>query len=319
MQINPTDDIKISAILPNYNSLEFLSKATLSLLNQTEPFTEIVIVDDGSTDESLVLINSFMEKHNHIRLIKHEKNQGVTPALNHGVEQAIGDYIILCAADDWYHEEMVALAKQAIRQHPSVGIICGDAIVYRYDKRAPFRRTLPYSINTLITSNQFKSLSRQRYVGFNGGGAMFMHRQAVLNAGMLYPELRWHSDWLLYFAVALQQGIYYVNHIFAYVNIRREGYSEGKRNTKIQNQVMLATIQIIQQQYRYLWKDFKEAALLPNYGLRYIPLFLTNSTARQFLTPTLLWKFFINNAVIVRIARLFPYKIILGMRKLLRA
>ena len=311
--------MKISAILPNYNSVEFLPKSIQSLLQQTEPFSEILIIDDGSTDESIAVIESYMNEHKNIRLIKHEHNQGVCSALNTGLKHAIGDYVILCAADDWYHQKSVARAKQIIENHPTVGIICGDAVVHRFDQTSSFERTLPYPKNTLVTAEEFKILSKRKYVGFNGGGGMFMNKQAIISAGLLYPELRWHCDWLLYFVVAFRQGLYYVNETFVYINMRNDGYSEGKRDWKIQKQVMVATINVLQKNYPELWNNFKEAALSPYYAIKCIPLFLMNSGLRRFVTWRLLWKFIINNPMVVRIGRLFPYPIILGMRKFLRA
>lgn len=312
--------IKISAILPNYNDSELLPNAIQSLLNQTETLTEIIIIDDGSTDNSLAIIEDLMNQHHHIRLVQHEKNQGVCAALNHGIEHATGDYVILCAADDWYNENMIALAKQAIRKTPRAGLICGDAIINRFDMQESFKRTLPYSKkNDWITPDEFQAIAKSGYVGFNGGGGMLLKRQAILEAGLLHPELRWHCDWLLYFAIAMKHGIYYVDEVFIHIHMRQNSYSEGKRHLKIQKQVMIDTVHILKKRYPNLWDHFKKAALLPNYSIRYLPLFLIDPIMRQFLTLPLIWKLFINNRAIVRIGRLFPYRVILQARKLLRA
>lgn len=312
--------ITVSAILPIYNAAAFLNQAIQSLLNQSEPFTEIIIIDDGSTDDSLVLIHAFAKAYPSIHLIQHQQNQGVCQALNHGIEQATGHYILLCAADDWYHHNLVAIAKQAIRQFPTVGLICGDAIVQRFDQAKSFYRALPYTKkHTLITAAEFKEMAKQGYIGFNGGGGMLLNRQAVINAGLLYPQLRWHSDWLLYLVVALQHGIYYANDIFVYINCRKEGYGEGKHIWRSQRQVMIDTIKLLVQRYPQLWNDFKAAALLPHYRIRYIYLFLRDPMLRRFFTWRLLWKLVLNNAAVVRISRLFPYGFVLKLRKLLKA
>lgn len=311
---------KISAIIPNYNDAVLLPKALESLVNQTDPLTEIIVVDDGSTDNSINVIQDFMSRYNNIRLIQHEKNQGVCAALNTGIEQATGDYVMLCAADDWYADNMIALAKQVIRHNPRIGLICGDAMVTRFDMRQSFKRTLPYQKkNSWITPEEFQQLAKKGYVGFNGGGGMLMKRQAVLEAGLLYPELRWHCDWLLYFAVAMQHGIYYIDEVFVHINMRKTSYSEGKNNRKVQKQVMIDTINVIYKQHPELWDPFREGALLPNYSIRYLPLFLFYPVLRQFLTPRLVWKFIINNRIVVKIGRLFPYRVILEARKLLKA
>src|SRR3990167_10279076 len=131
----------ISAIIPNYNMAELLPAALESLLAQTIPFTEIIIVDDGSTDNSLAVIQRYLEQYPRIHLIKHAENQGVLAALNTGIERAVGDYVMLCAADDTYSNIIVTKSLPVIEQYPHVGVICGDAMVERFDLHDPFYRT----------------------------------------------------------------------------------------------------------------------------------------------------------------------------------
>ena len=313
------NNIKLSAILPNYNSAAYLPYAIESLLNQTEALDEIIIVDDGSTDNSIDVIQGFMKNHSNIQLIQHEKNQGVNPALNTGIQRATGDYVILCAADDLYSPKSVALTKQVIRRYPEVGLVCGDAIVRRYDLKAPFYRTLPYPTG-FVAPSEFKRLTRKTFACFNSGGSMFINRRLILSVGMTHVPLRWHGDWLLYFVCAFKQGFYYINDVFIHIDIRKAGYCEnGRQNNKVQNQVMLDTVRTIDKQYPELWGDFKAAALMPHYAIRYIPLFLSDPIARRFISLRLAWKMFINNQVMTRIGRWFPYSIILRTRKLLKA
>ena len=310
----------ISAILPNYNHADLLPGAIQSLIAQSEPLTEIIIVDDGSTDHSLHVIHSFMHQHQNIRLIKHSSNKGVSEALNTGIKHAIGEYVMLCAADDRYSEKMAACGKEGMLLYPEVGIICGDAIVHRFDMKKKFKRTLPYlKKRTWIPPAEFRALAKHQYVGFNSGGSMLMKRSAVIEAGMLYPATRWHNDWLLYFTIAMMHGIYYVDEIFIEINMRKESYSENKKQRAIQKEVMLSTIHILHNHPLPLWCAFKEGALLPHYSLYDIPLFLRDPIARQYITWRLIWRCFINNHFIVRLGRLFPYWIILRARQLLRA
>lgn len=317
--VDTSATLKMSAVIPNYNSVAFLPKAIQSLLNQKTPFDEIIIVDDGSTDNSVAVIEAFMKDHPQIRLVKHEKNRGVIAALNTGVQHAKGDYLLLGAADDWYGFNVVTLAKEAAKKFPGVGVICGDAIVERFDLKQPFYRSLPYPADDLITADEFKAITCKSYAGFNSSGGMFLSRQAILDAGLLHPDTRWHCDWLLYFVVALRKGVYYFNEVFINVNMRNLSYSEGKKNKKIQNKVMLDTIHILAKEYPDLWDDFKKAALVPHNALRYIVLFYCDPVARQFITKRFIWKMIINNPVVIRIGRLFPYRVILKVRTLLKA
>lgn len=319
MTAQQSREIHISAIVPNYNMADLLPAAVESLLAQTTPFTEIIIVDDGSTDRSLAVIQQYLDQCPRVRLIKHDKNQGVLAALNTGITHAVGDYVMLCAADDTYTNIVVEKSLPVIAHYPHVGVVCGDAVVERYDLSEPFHRTLPFPSGRLIPAGEFKRISRNSYVGFNGGGGMLINRQVVIDAGMLQLASRWHGDWILYFVAAFRNGMYYVDSVFTHIHIRKQGYSEGTRQKPVQDKVMLATVDIIRKRYPELWNDFRDAALLPHYAIRYITLFLSDPIARQFMTLKLIWKMMINNAMVVRIGRLFPYRVILGMRKLLKA
>ncbi|NEO92714.1 MAG: glycosyltransferase family 2 protein, partial [Moorea sp. SIO3G5] len=88
-------DALISIIIPCYNNQAFIKQAIESALNQTYPYTEIIVIDDGSTDGSLEIIRSFENS------IKWEtgSNQGAPAARNRGLELAKGEYIKFLDAD----------------------------------------------------------------------------------------------------------------------------------------------------------------------------------------------------------------------------
>ncbi len=311
-------DIRISAVLPNYNMANLLPRAIQSLADQTECFTEIIIIDDASTDDSLNIIDDFMRKYKNIRLIRHEKNQGVNQSLNDGIKQSLADYILFCAADDWYHPNIVTLAKEAIRKFPAIKLICGDAIFYYYNKSSPFYRMLSFpKKNMFISSNEVRSIIKKHYIGFNGG-SIIANRQAVLEIGMLQPSLRWHADWLLQFVLALRYGIYYIDQVFSYVDMRRESYCEGRHHLGQQKQVLIAMMNRLQEDYPDLWREFRESALLPAYSFRFLPLFLFHRKLRQYVTPRLIWRLLLNNKLVIYIGRFFPHRIVLHVRKLLK-
>lgn len=88
--INVTD--KVTVIVPVYNVSSFLSKCIESICEQEYPFLEIILVDDGSTDESGKICDSYAEKDARIKVI-HKQNQGVSSARNTGLDVATGRWI----------------------------------------------------------------------------------------------------------------------------------------------------------------------------------------------------------------------------------
>jgi glycosyltransferase involved in cell wall biosynthesis len=92
------DYVKISILMPVYNGEKYLREAIDSILNQTFTDFEFLIVDDGSTDNSVEIINSY--QNSRINLVKNDKNEGLVYTLNRGLSLAKGEYIARMDCDD---------------------------------------------------------------------------------------------------------------------------------------------------------------------------------------------------------------------------
>lgn len=97
-------DIKVSVIVPVYNTEKFLHRCVDSLLNQTLEDIEIILVDDGSKDSSPAICDEYAEKYDNIAVL-HLENGGPARARNKGIEIAKGDYIGFADSDDYCHVE----------------------------------------------------------------------------------------------------------------------------------------------------------------------------------------------------------------------
>ena len=92
----------ISVIIPVYNVEEYLHICINSILKQTYKDFEIICIDDASTDSSLEIVEYFAKKDSRVKVIKNEKNRGLGPSRNVGMNAAQGKYIIFLDSDDWY-------------------------------------------------------------------------------------------------------------------------------------------------------------------------------------------------------------------------
>ena len=90
----------LSVIMPNYNYANYIGEALNAILTQSFRPTEIIIVDDGSTDNSVAIIKEYMKNYSNIRLIQNEKNMGINYSNTLGLKKATGEYIYGCASDD---------------------------------------------------------------------------------------------------------------------------------------------------------------------------------------------------------------------------
>jgi|SRR5215470_4864511 len=117
----------LSIVLPNYNHARLIPRALGALLAQERPPDEIIVVDDGSTDDSLAVVQRYATENPSIRLLVNEENRGVIFSLNRGLRAARGRYVYFAAADDWVMSGFFAEALAMLSAHPDAGLFCGEA------------------------------------------------------------------------------------------------------------------------------------------------------------------------------------------------
>ena len=94
-------DIKVSVIIPVFNQEKYISATLDSVLNQNFDDYEIIVVDDGSTDDSLKIINEKFSDSQIPHKIIHQDNAGVSGARNRGIDEASGEYLLFVDGDDY--------------------------------------------------------------------------------------------------------------------------------------------------------------------------------------------------------------------------
>lgn len=118
--------LKISVIIPVYNAEIFLSKCIESVLFQSYQNWELILINDGSTDNSSQICDFYVLKDNRIKVI-HKQNQGVSAARNSGLDVAVGEYICFIDSDDVIDLRLFEIVLPFIDKQI-------DCIVYGYDR-----------------------------------------------------------------------------------------------------------------------------------------------------------------------------------------
>ena len=91
----------VSVIVPVYNSTAYLKRCVDAILSQTYQDLEVVLVDDGSTDDSLNMCREYEKSDTRVKVF-HKENGGSSSARNVGIKEATGEYICFCDSDDYY-------------------------------------------------------------------------------------------------------------------------------------------------------------------------------------------------------------------------
>ncbi|MDU6574119.1 MAG: glycosyltransferase [Gemella haemolysans] len=119
----------ISIIVPVYNVEQYLEKCINSIINQTYKNLEIILVDDGATDNSGKMCDELAKTDNRIK-VYHKENGGLSDARNYGVERAIGEYIGFVDSDDYIDEEMYEKLYGAIKKEDVDVAECNFKFIY---------------------------------------------------------------------------------------------------------------------------------------------------------------------------------------------
>jgi glycosyltransferase involved in cell wall biosynthesis len=110
---------EVSVVIPSYNHAAFIAEAVESVLRQTHRDLELIVVDDGSSDNSLEVLAGFSDSR---MVVFSQANQGAHAAINRGLREARGDYLAILNSDDAFHPERLEKILQALKTQPRAGL-----------------------------------------------------------------------------------------------------------------------------------------------------------------------------------------------------
>lgn len=184
--------IPVSVVMPTYNDAEYLRQAIDSILGQTFPHFEFIIVNDGSTDDTESIILSY--KDSRIKYLSNERNMGNAYARNLGMAAAKGKYIAIMDSDDISPAYRLQTAADFLDAHPRIDMAGGAAEFFEGSQS--FVRYYPSSVDFTKSFLFFKNCILQ--------GTAMIRSEAVKKYGLSYkPELENMEDYELCFRAAM--------------------------------------------------------------------------------------------------------------------
>ena len=216
----------VSVIIPVYNAAEFLKDGLNSLLKQTLREIEIICVDDGSTDGSLVILKEFEKADARIRVI-HQENQGAGAARNNGMDVARGKYLAFLDADDFFEKNMLKAAYD--RAEETEAEVCVfNADLYDHTEKVYKKCTWAFRKQYFPEKEPFaatdENVRNNIFRMFNGWPwDKLYQREYVRRLGIKYQNLRTTNDMLFVFiALACASRISTVDEVLIHqrVNVR---------------------------------------------------------------------------------------------------
>lgn len=193
----------VSIIIPCYNHGRFLGKALASVQRQLYPATEIIVVDDGSTDNTREVAQAFSS----VRYI-YQPNQGLSAARNTGIRHSTGAYLVFLDADDWLFPQALSLNIAYLQQEPAAAFVSGGYMcIYEDENRI-------YPIQRSVEAEHYLQLLRGNYLGMP---AVAMYQRWVFDEFLYDTALNICSDYDLCLRVARHYPVlHHTGYIAAY-------------------------------------------------------------------------------------------------------
>ena len=203
-------DIRISVVIPTFNSENYIIRTLESVFNQTLFPYEIVIVDDCSRDRTVETIWDFLEKHktlfNNAKVIQ-QVNRGAGAARNNCIRNATGEWIAFLDSDDIWDSQKLEMVTEIIRQYPDVTMVAHDEYAVNEDTMNK-KRLCPLHEHY----RNEKSLFLQLYQGnLFSTSCMTIRKDIIERAGLFDETLRSAQDYDLWIRVSKFGRLYYMD------------------------------------------------------------------------------------------------------------
>lgn len=218
--------MKFSIIIPLFNKAPYVAKAIQSVLAQTFTDYELVIVDDGSRDDSASIAARAIEGRTDCRLVKQE-NAGVSVARNNGVAVSRGDFLCFLDADDWWETTFLGEMSKLIAAFPDAGIYGTNYTIVNETKRKT--RVAPVGVDEDFRQGYInycevyaKTLAMPLWTG-----AVCIPRPVFAETGGFPKGVKLGEDFLLWIRVALKYKVAFLNKPLAFYNQDVDAASRG--------------------------------------------------------------------------------------------
>ena len=253
------ENSSVTAIIPAFRSEKVVIRAIESVLSQSSPVDEIIVVDDASDDGTAQVVHDFAINHSQIRLIVNNQNLGPGQSRNVAWNLATSEYLAFLDADDTWHPQKIELQREWFRAHPSE-IICGTqhCIINENKVQNKGEETSQFTIKDLLRRNRFTTPS------------VMLRREISLRFD---PKLQLSEDYLLWMEIASEfDHVNRINQPLAILHkpefgayglsskIRAMYFGEMKALTILNQKGHVGLIVLIRS---YIWSTLKLARRLP--------------------------------------------------------
>jgi len=259
----------VGVVLSNYNHARYLPESLGAICGQSRPADEILIVDDGSTDDSLAVIEDFARREPAVRVVQNERNLGLQASIARALPLINSEYLVWAAADDRLLPEFLERSVPPLERHPGAGLCFSELAVLKGDRGNIERfAAVPaiahiFDLSDLpeyLTPEAVRRRMRRAYLPITSNSVV-VRRDALLALGGYPGELQWYADSFAYTVIALRHGACVVPQTLSLIRSVPGSYShQGMRDPERQAAVLDTMLEILARpEYRDVRRAFRRA------------------------------------------------------------
>lgn len=282
----------VSVILPNYNHGRYLPDSLGAILNQSVRPLEVLVYDDGSTDDSVRIVREIAEKDPIVRLTADTHRAGPIANMNRGLREAKGDFVYAAAANDYVLPGLFEKSLTLLEQNPGAKLCLVDlAQFHPVSGRVRHLRPRLDSRARYVSPDEVAGRMARQHVYMYGGMTMFS-RAALRELGGFPPALKWYSDWFCLLVLTLRHGACYVPETLATMRMLPGSYSAaGNKNRAAQDDLIRRIFDVLRSEpYADVRARVEKTGALCLLGSQILRVLWSDSQYRDMLSVRLLMR-----------------------------
>lgn len=252
----------LSVTMSNYNHSSFVGKALEAIISQSYKPLEIIIIDDGSTDNSVEIIFQLANREKNITFIENKKNMGIFHNSKKLIELVKGDYVYFAAADDKILPGFFEKSVELLTKSPQAGLCSTLSRCIAEDGSDKGVLHMPIISNKgcFIPPDKALSLLR-RHGSWMQGNTTILRRHALIDSGGFIPELQSFCDGFIYMVIAAKYGVCFIPEpLAAWRQVEKSYSTTCGKDPELSLQIVHRASELMSSKYGHLFPpDFVES------------------------------------------------------------
>ena len=199
--------MKVSVIMPCFNHARFLAESVSSVLRQSHGELELIITDDCSSDTSWDVMSKLAAQDQRVRLIKHERNQGLSRSRNNAMDIANGELIGFCDSDDVWEPHKLRTQVERLQSRPDCDVVYSDSIIIDENGKPTGQRFSDlFPVPSNPSGRLFPELVTRNFVNIQ---SVLLRKGAVARVGHFDEKIEWIQDWWYWVQISREHSFLY--------------------------------------------------------------------------------------------------------------